>query len=81
MKSTLSSKPQLVWFCRLLKFDVSRLDNQGRERMRHMRCICFLRPSSDNIQYLIEELREPKYGEYGICTLSGLVKKDHPDLF
>nr|POE56805.1 vacuolar protein sorting-associated protein 45 [Quercus suber] len=41
-----------------------RLDNQEREKMRHLRCLCFVRPSPDSIQLLIDELREPKYGEY-----------------
>ena len=45
----------------------SRIDNQNREKMRHLRCLCFLRPSSDSIQFLIDEFREPKYGEYNIC--------------
>ena len=45
-----------------------RLDNQEREKMRHLKCICFLRPSPDSIQHLIDEFREPKYGEYHICT-------------
>jgi hypothetical protein len=45
-----------------------RLDNQEREKMRHLRCLAFVRPSSDSIQFLIDELREPKYGEYHICT-------------
>ena len=36
--------------------------------MRHLRCLCFVRPSSDAIQLLIDELRSPKYGEYSICT-------------
>ena len=47
-----------------------RLDNQEREKMRHLRCLAFIRPSSDSIQFLIDELREPKYGEYHICTWS-----------
>ena len=45
-----------------------RLENQEREKMRHLRCLCFLRPSPDSIQALIDEFREPKYGEYYICT-------------
>ncbi len=45
-----------------------RLDNEEREKMRHLRCLCFLRPSPDSIQLLIDELREPKYGEYHVCT-------------
>ena len=44
-----------------------RLGNQEREKMRHLRCICFVRPSPDSIQLLIDEFREPKYGEYHIC--------------
>lgn len=43
---------------------VDRLDNQAREKMRHLRCICFVRPSPDSVQLLIDELRNPKYGEY-----------------
>ena len=35
--------------------------------MRHLRCICFVRPSPDSIQYLVDEFRDPKYGEYAIC--------------
>ena len=35
-----------------------------------MKCICFLRPSSDAIQLLIDELRNPKYGEYLLCLYS-----------
>ena len=38
--------------------------------MRHLRCLCFVRPSPESIQSLIEELREPKYGEYHICELA-----------
>lgn len=44
-----------------------RLANPEREKMRHLRCLCFLRPSPDSIQNLIDEFREPKYGEYHIC--------------
>lgn len=47
----------------------SRLDNHAREKMRHLRCLCFVRPSPESIQFLIDELREPKYGEYHFCGL------------
>ncbi|KAI9893111.1 MAG: vacuolar protein sorting-associated protein 45 [Vezdaea aestivalis] len=53
---------------------IDRLDNTNRERMRHLRCLCFVRPSPDSIQSLIEELREPKYGQYNIF-FSNVVKK------
>ena len=45
----------------------SRLDNVNREKMRHLRCICFVRPSAESVQHLVDEFREPKYGEYFIC--------------
>ena len=45
----------------------SRLDNTSREKMRHLRCLCFVRPSPDSVQQLIDEFRDPKYGEYVIC--------------
>ncbi|KAH6975895.1 glucose inhibited division protein A-domain-containing protein [Ilyonectria sp. MPI-CAGE-AT-0026] len=43
---------------------IDRLDNTGREKMRHLRCLCLVRPSAESIQLLIDELRDPKYGEY-----------------
>ncbi|KAF2773545.1 Sec1-like protein [Teratosphaeria nubilosa] len=51
-----------------------RLDNPERENMRHLRCLAFLRPSPDSIQLLIDELREPRYGEYHIY-FSNIIKK------
>lgn len=51
-----------------------RLDNANREKMRHLRCYCFVRPSHDSIQFLIDELREPRYGEYYLY-FSNVVKK------
>jgi len=53
---------------------IDRLDNANREKMRHLRCFCFVRPSPDSIQFLIDELREPKYGEYYLY-FSNVVKK------
>ncbi|KAL4877676.1 Sec1-like protein [Aspergillus karnatakaensis] len=53
---------------------IDRLDNAARERMRHLRCLCFVRPSATSIQLIIDELREPKYGEYYIY-LSNIIRK------
>ncbi|KAF4302665.1 Sec1-like protein [Botryosphaeria dothidea] len=50
------------------------LDSQTREKMRHLRCLCFVRPSPESIQFLIDELREPKYGEYNIY-FSNIIRK------
>ena len=42
--------------------------------MRHLRCLCFVRPSPDSLQFLIDELRAPKYGEYHIY-FSNVIRK------
>ncbi|KAK6362047.1 vacuolar protein sorting-associated protein 45, variant 2 [Orbilia blumenaviensis] len=42
--------------------------------MRHLKCLCFVRPSPDSIQLLVEELRDPKYSEY-MLYFSNIVKK------
>lgn len=42
--------------------------------MRHLRCLCFVRPSPDSIQFLIDELRDPRYGEYNIY-FSNIIRK------
>lgn len=53
---------------------IDRLDNPRREKMRHLRCLCFVRPSPNSIQLLVDELREPRYGEYHLY-FSNVVKK------
>jgi hypothetical protein len=44
-----------------------RIDNQKRDRMPHMKCVCFLQSSESSLEALEAELREPKYGEYYLC--------------
>ncbi|PFH55048.1 hypothetical protein XA68_10912 [Ophiocordyceps unilateralis] len=53
---------------------IDRLDNHSRDRMRHLRCLCIIRPSPGSIQHLIDELRDPKYGEYHLY-FTNVVKK------
>ncbi|KAK4934574.1 vacuolar protein sorting-associated protein 45, partial [Elasticomyces elasticus] len=55
-------------------FLIDRLDNLSRERMRHLRCLCFIRPTPDSVQLLIDELRDPKYGEYNVY-FSNIIRK------
>src|SRR5579859_4350332 len=69
MKST-----SLSLSCRFVELNDSRLENPNRERMRHLKCIAFVRPTAETIQNLVNELREPKYGEYSIY-FSNIVKK------
>lgn len=44
-----------------------RIDSAGRESMKHLKCICFLRPTPENVDLLSQELRSPKYGLYYVC--------------
>lgn len=45
-------------------FLVEKLSFENRETMLHLKCVCFLRPTEDNIALLQQELRNPKYSEY-----------------
>ncbi|KAH9980329.1 Sec1-like protein [Lactifluus volemus] len=51
-----------------------RIDNNKRERMAHMKCICFLHNSEDSLGALEAELKEPKYGEYYLYFSNILTK-------
>ena len=44
-----------------------RIDNKKRDRMPHMKCVCFLQSSEHSLEALEAELREPKYAEYYLC--------------
>ena len=55
---------------------IDRLNNP-REPMRHLKCVCFLRPTPSSINRIIEELREkPCYGDYYIYFSNSLKKSD-----
>lgn len=44
-----------------------RLDSgRSNERLKHLKCIVFVRPTKQNIALLADELRNPKYGSYYI---------------
>ena len=45
-------------------FLFERIDSEGRETMKHLKAICFVRPTSKNLEYLKKELKIPKYGTY-----------------
>ncbi|KAF8710215.1 Sec1 family, partial [Rhizoctonia solani] len=50
------------------------ITNKKRDRMVHMKCVCFLRPSESSLEALGEELKEPKYGEYYLYFSNTLSK-------
>ncbi|KAH8114481.1 Sec1 family-domain-containing protein [Phellopilus nigrolimitatus] len=51
-----------------------KIDNPKRERMPHLKCVCFLRAVEDSLGALEAELREPKYGEYYLYFSNILTK-------
>ncbi|CAM0134859.1 unnamed protein product [Umbelopsis sp. WA50703] len=55
---------------------IDRIDNRDRDTLRHLKCLCFLRPTSQSMQWLVEELREPCYGDYYIYFSNTIRKSD-----
>ncbi|XP_077115078.1 vacuolar protein sorting-associated protein 45 [Ranitomeya variabilis] len=53
-----------------------RIDSANRESMKHLKAICFLRPTKENIDYLIKELRRPKYSVYFLYFSNVISKSD-----
>ncbi|RVE47892.1 hypothetical protein evm_007406 [Chilo suppressalis] len=54
-----------------------RIDSQTKwDNLKHMKCIVFLRPTSENIALLSRELRHPKYGVYFIYFSNVISKSD-----
>jgi len=43
------------------------LEIAERKPMTHLKAVCLLRPTRQNIDHLCDELRSPKYGEYHLC--------------
>lgn len=43
---------------------VEKLDDEKGDQLFHLKAVCFLRPSRDNIARLRRELRDPRFGEY-----------------
>ncbi|NXE98673.1 VPS45 protein, partial [Menura novaehollandiae] len=53
-----------------------RLDSANREPMKHLKAICFLRPTKENVELLVQELRRPKYSVYFIYFSNVISKSD-----
>ncbi|CAH3038527.1 unnamed protein product [Pocillopora meandrina] len=51
-----------------------RIDTSGRETMKHLKAICFLRPTKENVEHLCSELKNPKYGTYYLYFSNFIVK-------
>ncbi|ESN92176.1 hypothetical protein HELRODRAFT_194330 [Helobdella robusta] len=57
-------------------FLFERLEVPGRESMKHLKCVVFVRPTKENIELLIHELKAPKYGFYYIYFSNVISKQD-----
>uniref|UniRef100_A0A7N8Y9T7 Vacuolar protein sorting-associated protein 45 n=1 Tax=Mastacembelus armatus TaxID=205130 RepID=A0A7N8Y9T7_9TELE len=53
-----------------------RIDSQNRDSMKHLKAICFLRPTKENVEHLIQELRRPKYSVYFIYFSNVISKSE-----
>uniref|UniRef100_A0A8C2KRV4 Vacuolar protein sorting-associated protein 45 n=1 Tax=Cyprinus carpio TaxID=7962 RepID=A0A8C2KRV4_CYPCA len=53
-----------------------RIDSQNRDNMKHLKAICFLRPTKENVEHLIQELRRPKYSVYFIYFSNVISKSE-----
>uniref|UniRef100_A0A3Q0R709 Vacuolar protein sorting-associated protein 45 n=1 Tax=Amphilophus citrinellus TaxID=61819 RepID=A0A3Q0R709_AMPCI len=53
-----------------------RIDSQNRDCMKHLKAICFLRPTKENVAHLIQELRRPKYSVYFIYFSNVISKSE-----
>ncbi|XP_043264746.1 vacuolar protein sorting-associated protein 45 isoform X1 [Colletes gigas] len=50
--------------------------NIRNEGLKHLKCIVFVRPTKENIEFLCDELRCPKYGTYYIYFSNIIAKAD-----
>ncbi|KNZ52215.1 hypothetical protein VP01_3647g4 [Puccinia sorghi] len=55
------------------------ITNQQRQPIHHLKCICFLRPSSESLKAIQLELRNPRYKEYWLY-FSNILKKSEIEL-
>ncbi|KAI8976487.1 Sec1-like protein [Pilobolus umbonatus] len=55
---------------------IDRIDNTNRDKMKHMKCICFLRPTRETLLYLMAELRDPAYGDYYLYFSNSIRRAD-----
>uniref|UniRef100_V9KNW6 Vacuolar protein sorting-associated protein 45 n=1 Tax=Callorhinchus milii TaxID=7868 RepID=V9KNW6_CALMI len=53
-----------------------RIDSTNRESMKHLKAICFLRPTKENVELLIQELRCPKYSHFFIYFSNVISKSE-----
>lgn len=53
---------------------VDTIENLDRDYERHLKCLCYVRPTDETIEYLMNELRDPHYGEYHLFFSNWVTK-------
>ena len=56
-------------------FLVETIDSLAKDLMTHLKAVCFLRPTAENMQHLKRIMRNPRFGEYHLCKILQLQKK------
>ncbi|KAG8956503.1 vacuolar protein sorting-associated protein 45 [Tulasnella sp. 419] len=52
-----------------------RIDNPRRDRMPHLKCVCFVGPSEQSLEEIVKELEQPRYGEYYLYFSNVMTKR------
>ncbi len=54
---------------------VERLDGEATEQMQHLKAVCFVRPTAQNLELLCDHLKEPRFSEYNVFFSNIVPKK------
>ncbi|KAI5073398.1 hypothetical protein GOP47_0011411 [Adiantum capillus-veneris] len=57
-------------------FLVETIESAAKESMTHLKAVCFLRPTSENIQHMKRVINNPRFGEYHLY-FSNVLKNSH----
>jgi hypothetical protein len=47
----------------------------SREALNHLSCIAFLAPTHESVEWIKQELANPRYGGYWLCTPTAALAK------
>ncbi|KAJ1920079.1 vacuolar protein sorting-associated protein 45 [Mycoemilia scoparia] len=53
---------------------VDKVGNSNRDTLKHLKCVCFLRPTDESMMALAKELQAPRYGSYYVYFSNALKK-------
>ena len=49
---------------------IETIEKASAEKLLHLGAIYFIRPTDDNMNKLIKEIKDPRFREYNICNLT-----------